>query len=560
MQTTRVIEAVAERAQEWAQLDGLAKAALLRACATALYAVREDWVRTACATKQVDPQSELAGEEWIGGVAVSLRALRLFAETLEGRHPVAALPVRQVEPSTAGSDESEGRASALSRTVVTAFPRSYTDRLMMPGVRVDLELEPGVSEPKRELPSTPGLALVLGAGNIDSILVFDLLDQMIRFNRVAVLKFNPVNAAIRAPMELAFAPLLAAGYLDFVEGDAEEGAKLSVHPSVDHIHLTGSNTSFDAMVWGGEADEARRRRAKDEPRIRAGVTAELGAVTPVLVVPGAWSSSDLRFHARQVAAMAAHNASSNCNAAKLVVTARHWPQRTAFLSLLRKELAALPIRAAWYPGAQERWERFREAYPQAEELGKQGQPGTQGQQLPWLFIPDVPLRRAELACNTEAFSPVLAETSIAAQTPEEFLSRAVAPVNEEVFGTLSCALLAPAHTPALALETAIQGLRYGCVCVNTWPGLAFGLAAPSWGAYPGHDLHSAGSGIGHVHEPLMLDGVVRSIVRAPFRPSRRPVFDPGHRKLRALGQAWARYEAQPSLLRFAALALPAMRG
>jgi hypothetical protein len=540
MQATRVIERVAERAQEWAQLDDQGKAALLRACAAALYAVRENWVRTACATKQIDPQSELAGEEWIAGVAVSLRALRLFAETLEGRHPVEALPVRRVEASAA--------------CTVAVFPRSYSDRLMMPGLRVDLELEPGVTELTRHRPQKPGLALVLGAGNIDSILVFDLLDQMIRHNRVAVLKFNPVNAAIRAPMERAFAPLIATGYLGFVEGDSEVGSQLSVHPSVDHIHLTGSNASFDAMVWGGESDEARRRRAENEPRIRASVTAELGAVTPVLVVPGAWSSSDLRFHARQVAAMAAHNASCNCNAAKLVVTARHWPQRATFLSMLREELAALPERPAWYPGAQERWQSFRDAYPQAEKLG------SKDQQLPWLFIPDVPLRRAELACKTEAFSPVLAEVSLAAQTPEEFLARAVAPVNEEVFGSLSCALLAPAHTPTLALETAIQGLRYGSVCVNTWPGLGFGLAAPSWGAYPGHDLHSAGSGIGHVHEPLMLDGVVRSIVRAPFRASRRPVFDPGHRKLLALGQAWARYEAHPSLPRLAALALPAWRG
>jgi acyl-CoA reductase-like NAD-dependent aldehyde dehydrogenase len=546
MQATRVIEQVGERAQEWARLGDRTKAQLLRACATALYAVREDWVRTACTTKRIDPQSELAGEEWIGGVAVSLRALRLYAETLEGRHPLEALPKRKVVAQVDGAH--------AGRVIVEVFPRSYSDRLMMPGLRVDLELAEGVTELKRGRPQTAGLALVLGAGNIDSILVFDLLDQMIRYNRVAVLKFNPVNAAIREPMARAFAPLISAGYLGFVDGGAEVGAGLSVHPRVDHLHLTGSNTSFDAMVWGDDPEQARRRRTENKPRIRASVTAKLGAVTPILVVPGAWSSSDLRFHARQVAAMAGHNNSCNCNAAKLVVTARYWPQRAAFLSMLREELAALPGRAAWYPGAHQRWQSFREAYPNAEEIKPDKQP------LPWLFIPDVPLRRAELACNTEAFSPVLAETSIAAQTPEEFLARAVAPVNEEVFGTLSCVLLAPAHTPALALETAIQSLRYGCVCVNTWPGLAFGLAAPSWGAFPGHDLHAAGSGIGHVHEPLMLDGVLRSIVRAPFRPTRRPAFDPGHRKLRALGRAWARYESKPSLLRLAGLALPAWRG
>lgn len=545
MQATRVIEQVAAHAQEWWALEDGRKAKLLRACATALYAVRENWVRTACATKQLDPQSKLSGEEWIGGVAASLRALRLYAETLEGRHPVEALRFR----------------SDASVPTVDVFPRSYSDRLMMPGLRVELELAPGTTTAERYRAQRPGLALILGAGNMDSILVFDLLDQLIRHKRVAVLKFNPINAAIRAPMEQAFSPLIEAGFLAFVEGGAELGAELSTHPRVEHIHLTGSNASFDAMVWGSDPDEARRRRAAQDPRIGASVSAELGAVTPVLVVPGAWSTNDLRFHARQVAAMAGHNASNNCNAAKLVVTARHWPQRAAFLKRLREELAALPQRSAWYPGAQDRWQRFRTEYPSAEQLGERAEPlGERAEELPWLFIPDVPLRRAQLACQAEAFCPVLAETSVAAQTPEEFLARVVAPVNEEVFGTLSCAILAPAHTPALALETAIRGLRYGCVCVNTWPGLAFGLATPSWGAYPGHDLHRAGSGLGYVHEPLMLEGVIRSIVRAPFRPTRRPPFDPGHRQLPALGRAWARYEARPSPLRLAALALPAWRG
>lgn len=539
MQATQVIEQVAERAQEWAELADLDKARLLRACAAALYAVREDWLRIACTTKRIDPQSELAGEEWISGVAVSLRALRLFAETLEGRHPVESLPTR--------TDAEAGT------TVVEAFPRSYTERLLMPGTRVELELEPGVSHAQRARPNQPALALVLGAGNIDSILIFDLLDQMIRFNRVAVLKFNPVNAAIRGPMEQALAPLISAGYLALIEGDAQVGAELSVHPLVDHIHLTGSNQSFDAMVWGAESDEAERRRREDQPRTRATISAELGAVTPVLVVPGAWSKVDLRFQARQVAAMAAHNASNNCNSAKLLVTARHWPQRRKFLELVREELAALPPRPAWYPGATDRWKQFREAYPQAEEMGI-------AQELPWLFIPDVPLRRAELACQTEAFSPVLAEASIAALTPEEFMQRVVDPVNEEVFGSLSCAILAPAHTPQQALDRCIAGLRYGTLCVNTWPGLAFGLGAPSWGAFPGHTLHDAGSGIGHVHEPLMIDQVKRSVVRAPFRPGRRAAFDPGHRQLLALGRAWAKYEAKPSLFRLAALAWPALRG
>lgn len=549
MKPTQIIERVADQAEAWAALDDAARAKLLRACAQRLHAGRVGWVQTACRTKGVRPHAKLAGEEWVAGVAVSLRALRLYAETLEGKRAADRLPVR-VSPS--------------ARPWVQTFPYGYIESQLMPGMKVEVELEAGAAPAQTERrQGPPGLALILGAGNIDSILVFDFLDQLLRHGRTAVVKLNPVNAAIRAPMEQAFAPLIEAGYLGFVEGDAEVGAELSVHPRVAAVHLTGSNASFDAMVWGSDPLERDRRQAQHEPRVQVPISAELGAVTPVLVVPGAWSSQDVRRQARQGAAMAAHNASCNCNAAKLVVTARHWPQREAFLRALREELAALPARPSWYPGSRRRWEEFRAHYPQSEEIAARdtgaAAPGAP-EALPWLFIPEVPLRRAELACRTEAFSPVLAECSVAAKTVEEFFERAIDPVNEEVFGTLSCAVLAPPHVPDALLDAALDRLEYGTICVNTWPGLAFGLGAPSWGAYPGHSLQSPGSGIDHVHETFMLDQVRRSIVRAPFRPSRRPAFDPGHKRLLALGRAWADWEAKPSLLRLLRLAIPATFG
>ena len=549
MEPTQIIEAVADRAEAWAALDDAERARLIRACAQQLHAARHDWVETACRTKGVRPQAKLAGEEWIAGVAVSLRAMRLYAEVLEGKRTLDRLPLSK---------------SPSGRTRVQTYPYDFVEGLLMPGMRVEVELESAEAASQNERSRAKGgLALVLGAGNIDSILVFDLLDQMLRHKRVVVLKFNPVNAAIRGPMERAFAPLIDAGFLGFVEGDGAVGAELSVHPRVAAVHLTGSNASFDAMVWGASEEESSRRRAANEPRVTAELSAELGAVTPVLVVPGAWSSADIRNQARQVAAMAAHNASNNCNAAKLIVTARHWPQRGAFLDAVRKELAKLPARPSWYPGCRERWTEFRERYEQAEEIApKQTGAVAEGaaEVLPWLFIPDVPMRRAELACNTEAFSPVLAECSIAAKTPEEFLSRVVDPVNDEVFGTLSCAVLSPPHVPAELLDQVIDRLQYGTLAVNTWPGLAFGLAAPSWGGFPGHTLQDAGSGIDHVHEPFMLDDVRRSIVRAPFRPGRRPAYEAGHRRLLALGRAWADWEAKPSWPRMARLAIPAAFG
>ncbi len=160
------------------------------------------------------------------------------------------------------------------------------------------------------------------------------------------------------------------------------------HPAIDSIHLTGSDRTHDAIVWGETVEEQERRKAAGEPRIGKQVTSELGCVTPVLVVPGRWSEGDLLFQARNVASMVAHNGSFNCTAAKVLVLARGWSQRDAFLERLHEVFMRLPARRAYYPGARGTVPGFREHYPQARALGHTG-PHV----VPWTVIPNVPAER-----------------------------------------------------------------------------------------------------------------------------------------------------------------------
>ncbi len=61
------------------------------------------------------------------------------------------------------------------------------------------------------------------------------------------------------------------------------------------------------------------------------------------------------------------------------------------------------------------------------------------------------------------------------------------------------------------------------MAVNAWTGVGFLTANASWGAFPGHTLDDVGSGIGVVHNALLLDDVERTVVRGPFRPFPRSV-------------------------------------
>ena len=48
----------------------------------------------------------------------------------------------------------------------------------------------------------------------------------------------------------AYKPFVDEGYLSFVYGGGEEGRYLCNNPAVDSIHLTGSETTYNAIVWG----------------------------------------------------------------------------------------------------------------------------------------------------------------------------------------------------------------------------------------------------------------------------------------------------------------------
>jgi len=322
--------------------------------------------------------------------------------------------------------------------------------------------------------------------------------------------------------------------------------------------VTGSDRTYDAIVWGADPEEQKRRKSENKPLNARPFSAELGCVTPCMVVPGAWSDDDLRYQARNVASMVTQNASFNCNAAKVVVLAKGWPQRAAFLRELRSAFAQMPKRKAYYPGAEARYRAFLSQYPQAEAVGEKGE-GV----VPWTVIPNVPAKSGEYALTNEAFCGVLAEVSLEATSAAEFLRAAVDFANDSCWGTLSCMLIIDPKTEranAAELDRAISELRYGGIGINAWAGLIYGLVSPTWGAFPGHPPTDIQSGSGVVHNSFMLDHPQKSVVRAPFRMKPAPVWFGDHKNLREMGERLMQYELKPGFGKLVSVALAAFKG
>lgn len=538
---------LADRRDAWTQVGLADRVAYLRRCIVDVQAVADAWVEAACHAKGIDPTSSLAGEEWLAGPVAVVRNLRLLIRSLEaGGQPRPA----------------HWRSRPDGQVIAQVFPEDWHDRILWQGFRAEVWIEPGQPSSQgaiyRESGSTGKVALVLAAGNVSSIAPQDALYKLFAENQVVLLKMNPVNDYLGGCFEKAFQCLHQDGFLEFAYGGREVGEFLCHHPLVDTVHLTGSHRTHDAIVWGNTAEEQAERRSSQSPKLTKPITSELGCVTPVLVVPGNWSDADLRYQARHVASMVANNASFNCAAAKVLVLARGWHQREAFLQFLQQEMTTLPPRAAYYPGAQQRYQAFLDRYPLATPLGVRTETI-----VPWTLIPDVPPEVGEYALTEEAFCGVLAEVSLDVSDGKEFLSQAVEFVNDRVWGTLSCAILIhPTTQKSLgeALDTAIAQLRYGAIGINAWSAINYGLGLTPWGAFPPDSLETTISGRGVVHNTCLFDHPQKSVVYAPFRMSLTPPWFVTHKTLRQLGQRLLAYEAAPTVAKLVQVILTAVRG
>ena len=221
------IEVLRHGARTWSHLTAGQRATLLRAVRASVAAAVEDWADTAADSKGLGARHPLRGEEWLSGPYSVLGALDAYIDTLSeiaaGRSPLDRVAI--------------GRAPG-GRTRVGAFPLTRLDRLLLSGFTGEVWLQPGITPAaaraaaglaQRTADDSGGVGLVLGAGNITSIPVLDVLYELLAYNRVALLKVNPTQDALVPVYERALAPLIQPGFLRIVQGGAAVGAYLTAH-------------------------------------------------------------------------------------------------------------------------------------------------------------------------------------------------------------------------------------------------------------------------------------------------------------------------------------------
>ncbi|NIM94551.1 MAG: aldehyde dehydrogenase family protein [Anaerolineales bacterium] len=549
-----ILQTLASHKGEWAQLEISERLLLLDEVRKDLWEVKDLWINAELSAKSIPERSFGVAEEWVF-LAQAFRSIRLIQSALmdiqiQGRPAIPG-------PITSGPG---------GRTVMRVLPQTIWDRLIFLGVTGDVWMKSGVTSEEviewqaaryRDRDYKGKVALVLGAGNFSMIPICDAFHKLFVDLQVVALKMNPVNAHLGPLMEKALRSLIQRGFLYIVYGGAEVGEYLCNHPLVEELHMTGSDKTYEAIVFG-TGPEGETRKLERKPINTRPFTGELGNLTPVIVVPGPWKKSDIDEYAKHIATWLVVNGGFACFAPRAIIQHESWPQRTQLTKAIRREFELCPPRKAYYPGAFKIHNDFLTAHPEALLLGDASE-----DHLPWTIVPDVDPKDTDDICfNREGFGGLCAEVSLEGETVESYLDHVVDFVNNTLWGTLCSTLIVHPKSleqpaVAVAVERAIAGLRYGTVGVNMLSSYGSYFMTCPWGAIPGHDIYDIQSGMGKNFNFLMFHNPEKVVLRAPFRR-----IDPltiQSKRAYVFAEKLAEFEASPSWFRLVNLMLAAIR-
>lgn len=517
------IATLSAASKSWQEMADTDRLAVIRQCRGQLATLDMDWVPDNMRCIGIEPSfpdegKNLGFDPFLFLATVSGRFDKL-AEALEGKLAVgeaSGIKLDRQLPSDGLSIYDMGLAGQSA-----------------PLVKMELWADPNGAETEVSSAETAGVGVVLGAGNQNFLTAVDVIEMVFLQKKCVLLKHHPLRHFMAAPFKHIFAPLAEIGaYAQCVDADVQ-GAynELVCHQSVVHVHMTGSGATHDrvnaALEKGGRQKQVL-------------FTSELGCITPWIVCPGTtaegvWPETSITDHAQMLSAAFKSSCSMNCLSPKVLVLPSEavWPQRKAFLDALKTALATMPQPPPYYPGAHDRYAKFKAEYADSEEIeapplqpsnhalqkSQYEQLGQKLTPLPSLLCDVGTIGEKECrnyAIKNEAFSPVLAIATVACESREAYPMAAARAVNEHVFGTLSCNVIYPDPKDE-ALDKVLNALNYGCISVNHWAALLYSNPLGVWGAAPGaYKTSDPGSGLGFVGNAAHIQNPRKAVGYGPF--------------------------------------------
>ncbi len=446
------------------------------------------------------------GEEWLGGPFASTIGLQYYIDFLKT------------------NNEKNVVEENIINNRMHVFPNKSIEKLLFPFVSAEIHFNKNMTKSDilnsrgfgNRLGFKKGISLILGAGNVSSIALLDTIYDMVVHRHCILLKLNPVNEYLKPVFEKVFENFISKGYMIITTGDVNISSYMTKHSGITNMHLTGSDMTYENIVYGGILSEKEKGMKTLQKVNKKPFTTELGNVTPFIVHPGKWSSSEIKYQARKIVTAKLNNNGFNCIAAQVIVLPKGWKYTDALVKAIKNQLALEKDRLAYYPNSIETLNSLNSTdnFIQENDATCATPHLTKDLELNDHFE------------NNEVWSSTLFFKYIEYEDDNDYTIKAIDYVNNDLWGNLGVAVLLKKHTSksnADILSMYVEKLQYGTVAINEWPALGFIIPTMPWGGYPGNKDTDIQSGQGYVHNAYFFESPLKGVLYSKFK---LPFVDP----------------------------------
>ena len=502
----RFISTLRTKSKEFNSINNIQLASMLDETISNIKEVSYFWA-TICSDNKGTTKTPAEGEEWLGGPFASVLATQYYIKSL-----------------TNDDDLDEGNFNN-SENSYKVFPNNFIERITFPFINAKVYFNKSMSFEdinkfrgfSKRYDIEPSITLVLGAGNFSSIPYLDVLYHLITRRSVILLKLNPVNDYLKPVFEKVFKNFIERGYIIVTNGNINESKYMATHPGINHIHLTGSDKTYEDIVYGRELT-GNERSIKTVPKVNSKpITSELGNVTPIIIHPGKWSTSDIKYQARKIVTGKLNNNGFNCIAAQVVVLPDGWGHTETLIKYVKYYMNKAKDRKAYYPDSIERLTKLEKdkSYERVNSLSCT---------TPHLTREIKAYNKYEL---DEVWSSTIYFRKIAYSNAEDYVKKSIDYCNNELWGNLGVSVIIKNHNNKFnkhITNSYIENLKYGTIAINEWAAIGYIIPQLPWGGFPGNKDNDIQSGQSVVHNSMLFESPLKGIVETKFRISR--LIDP----------------------------------
>ena len=538
----RFITTLRTKSKEFNSISNVQLASMLEETISNIKEVSFFWA-TICSDNKGTTKTPAEGEEWLGGPFASVLATQYYIKSLTN------------------DDDLKEKKYNSEENSYKVFPNNFTERITFPFIDAKVIFNKSMSFDdinkyrgfSKRYDIDPSITLVLGAGNFSSIPYLDVLYHLITRKSVILLKLNPVNEYLKPVFEKVFQNFIERGYIIVTTGNIDESKYMATHPGINHIHLTGSDKTFEDIVYGRELTDKERKTKSLSKINNKPISSELGNVTPIIIHPGKWSTSDIKYQARKIVTAKLNNNGFNCIAAQVVVLPDGWGQTDTLIKFVKHYMSKAKERKAYYPESIERLEKLEKdkGYERVNSLSCV---------TPHLTREIKAYSKFEI---DEVWSSTIYFKKIEYTSIEDFANKAIDYCNDELWGNLGVSVIIKDHDRKFNKHITnlyIEKLNYGTVAVNEWAAIGYIIPQLPWGGFPGNRDNDIQSGQSVVHNSMLFESPLKGVVNTKFRISR--LIDPPwfvtNKKARRLFRNLTYYQINNSNINFLKLIFAAL--